>query len=58
MAADESAGVGGSFDLHEHLDIAIVMLILIALFVYGFGAAGRLIGNKTNTPGITAFFGG
>ena len=56
--AEESAGVGGSFDLHEHLDIAVIMLILIALFVYAFGAAGRLAGNSINAPGITAFFGG
>lgn len=58
MNADEGANVGGSFDLHEHLDIAIVMLILIALFVYGFGAVGRYAGNSLNTPGVTAFFGG
>jgi hypothetical protein len=56
--AEEGANVGGSFDVHEHLDIAIVMLILIALFVYGFGAAGRYIGNSINAPGVTAYFGG
>lgn len=56
--AEESGSVGGSVDLHEHLDIAIVMLILIAFFVFGFGAAGRYIGNNLNAPGVTAFFGG
>lgn len=54
--AEESAGA--KIDFSEHLNIAIVMLILIALFVYAFGAVGRSIGNKTNSPGVTAFFGG
>lgn len=58
MAESESGNVGGSVDVHEHLDIAIIMLILIALFVFGFGAVGRAIGNKTTMPGLTAFFGG
>lgn len=58
MAENESGNVGGSFDLHEHLDIAIVMLLLIAFFVYAIGCAGRYVGNATNTPGVTAFFGG
>jgi hypothetical protein len=58
MAEDESAGVGGKVDISEHFNIAIVMLILIALFVFGFGAVGRHVGNKTNSPGITSFFGG
>lgn len=54
--AEESAG--GKIDISEHFNIAIVMLILIAFFVYGFGAMGRHLGNKTNSPGITSFFGG
>lgn len=54
----ESAGVGGSVSLHEHLDIAIVMLLLIAFFVYGIGAVGRAVGNKLGAPGVAAFFGG
>ena len=42
----------------EHLDIAIVMLVLIALFVHAFGAVGRHVGNRSGRPGVTAFFGG
>jgi hypothetical protein len=56
--AEESANVGGSVDVHEHLDIAIVMLLLILFFVCGGMAAGRYIGNSLNAPGVTAFFGG
>lgn len=56
--AEESAGVGGSVDLHEHLNIAIVMLLLILLFVSSGQAIGRYIGNKLGAPGVTAFFGG
>lgn len=58
MELDESAGISASGGVSEHFDIAIIMLILIAFFVYGFGAVGRYIGNTTNSPGITAFFGG
>jgi hypothetical protein len=54
--AEESAG--GSVNISEHVNIAVVLLILIALFVYGFGAVGRHVGNKTNSPGVTAYFGG
>jgi len=56
--AEESESAGGSVAVSEHFNIAIVMLILIALFVYGFGAAGRALGNQMNAPGVTAFFGG
>lgn len=58
MAEDESGSIGGSVDLHEHLDIAIVMLLLIAFFVFAIGGVGRYIGNRSNMPGLTAFFGG
>ncbi|MGH7239271.1 MAG: hypothetical protein ACREHG_04290 [Candidatus Saccharimonadales bacterium] len=47
-----------SVDVHEHLDSALVMLILITFFVYGAGALGRYAGNRLNKPGLTAFFGG
>lgn len=54
--AEESAGASASFN--EHFDIALVFLVLIALFVYGFGAVGRAAGNHFNAPGVTTFFGG
>jgi hypothetical protein len=60
MDIGESAGISEheSAGISEHFDIAIIMLILIAFFVYGFGAVGRYIGNSINAPGVTAFFGG
>lgn len=52
-------GVGKSkVRFSEHLDIAIVLLILVALFVYAFGAVGRSVGNSVGSPGLTSFFGG
>jgi hypothetical protein len=63
--ADVSEGVTGEAGVDheearfsEHLDIAIILLVLFALFVFAFGAVGRSLGNRTNSPGITAFFGG
>lgn len=59
--ADESASVGGaseSVGMRDHLDNPLVFLVVIGLFVYGFGCAGRAFGNRVNAPGITGFFGG
>jgi hypothetical protein len=63
--ADVDEGVSGEAGVGherarftEHLDIAIVLLILIALFVCALQAVGRHVGNSTNSPGVTAFFGG
>jgi hypothetical protein len=54
----DDVGESGSIDFSEHLDIAVIMLILIAFFVYGFGAIGRYIGNTLDAPGVSGFFGG
>jgi hypothetical protein len=32
--------------------------MIIAVFVYAFGAFGRVVGNRFNQPGVTSFFGG
>lgn len=50
----ERADVG----VRDHFDNAVVMLILIALFVYAFGAVGRAVAKKYNKPGVNTFFGG
>jgi hypothetical protein len=55
MAEDE---VGGKATLRDHIDNPIVVLIIISLFVYGFGAFGRSAGNRFNQPGVVSFFGG
>jgi hypothetical protein len=52
------AGESANVDLHEHLDNALVMLLLITLFVTAMQAVGRYIGNRTGQSGVTAFFGG
>lgn len=56
MADGESASA--KLDVSEHLDSAIIMLVLIALFVYAFGAVGRYVGNRAGWSGVTGFFGG
>ncbi len=58
MADDESGSAGGHASLSEHVDNPLVFLLLIAAFVWGTGCVGRYIGNTTNKPGVTAFFGG
>jgi hypothetical protein len=55
-ASAEAGPIRAGFS--EHFDSAIVMLVLITVFVFAIAAFGRYIGNKTNTPGLTAFFGG
>jgi hypothetical protein len=50
--------VGAKVSLSEHLDTAIVMLILIALFTAAFFAVGRAAGNRFGWTGVTTFFGG
>lgn len=53
------AGVGHErAHFSENIDSAIVLLLLIVLFVYGFGAVGRYVGNRLGAPGVTGFFGG
>lgn len=44
--------------LREHLDNPLVVLFLIAIFVYAIGGVGRYFGHRTNKPGISSFFGG
>jgi hypothetical protein len=56
--AEEDVSESAEVGVKEHFDNAVVMLILIALFVYAFGAVGRAIAKKTNKPGINTFFGG
>jgi len=56
--AEEEVSEHAAAGLGEHFDNAAIMLILIALFVFGFGAVGRYVGNKLGSPGVTGFFGG
>lgn len=57
--ATGEAGVGShKAHVSEHVDSAIVLLLLVVLFVYGFGAVGRYVGNRMQWPGLTGFFGG
>lgn len=58
---EESAEAGGAsekVEARDHFDNPLVFLVVIGLFVYGFGCAGRALGNRIQKPGITAFFGG
>lgn len=58
MAEDEAAGVSENVGVREHIDNPLFVLIIIGVFVYGFGAAGRAVGHAVNSPGVVAFFGG
>lgn len=56
--ADLGVGESGKVGVREHIDNPLFVLIIIGLFVYGFGAAGRAIGHAINAPGVVTFFGG
>ena len=59
--AEEGAAAGGASEkvsARDHFDNPLVFLVIIGLFVYGFGCAGRAAGNRFNKPGVTSFFGG
>lgn len=58
MADSEEGSVSEKADMRDHLDNPVVFLVVIALVVYGVGCFGRAVGNRTNQPGVTAFFGG
>ena len=55
---EENASVGERASMRDHMDNPLVFLFLIALFVYGVGCFGRAVGNRMDSPGVTAFFGG
>lgn len=42
----------------EKLDNPLFFLVMVAFFVYGFGAVGRWAGSKMGSPGLVSFFGG
>lgn len=42
----------------ESLDNPLFFLAMVSVFVYGFGAVGRLAGTKVGSPGLVSFFGG
>jgi len=56
--ADEEVGASEHADLHDHLDNAVFTIFFLAIAIYAIGAVGRMVGNKVNAPGVTAFFGG
>lgn len=56
--AEESGSVSEKATMRDHIDNPITVLMIIAVFVYAFGAFGRVVGNRFNQPGVTSFFGG
>lgn len=56
--AEEEVGASEHADLHDHLDNAVFTIFFLAIAIYAIGAVGRMVGNKVNAPGVTAFFGG
>jgi hypothetical protein len=58
MPLDLEEGANEKASFRDHIDNPVVVLIIITLAVYAFGAFGRSAGNRFNKPGIVSFFGG
>lgn len=54
----EGAEVSERVGVREHADNLIVFAIIITLIVTALQGVGRLIGRRTGSAGLTAFFGG
>lgn len=53
-----SEEVSGRADVRDHMDNLVVFIVLVTLLVSVGQNIGRWIGRRTNSAGLTAFFGG
>ncbi|MGH7239168.1 MAG: hypothetical protein ACREHG_03770 [Candidatus Saccharimonadales bacterium] len=54
---NESVSETSEVSLRDHLDNPLLVLVVIAIFVYAVGALGRWAGNSMHAPGVASFFG-